>query len=155
MGEPDFDLVQEVSVFLASCRTASLATVGVDGAAHAANVQYTGDGAFGLLWVSSPAADHSQDLEHDQRAAVTVYAHDDRPASIHGVQMRGVVERVEDEGAWNTAWEAYTAKFPFVAVDPEFKVMVEKQAFYRFTPSWLRWIDNRRGFGWKVERELV
>ncbi|QDU71637.1 pyridoxamine 5'-phosphate oxidase family protein [Mucisphaera calidilacus] len=155
MQMPDFDVIQEVSVFLAACRTASLATVGEQGEPHAANVQYATDGGMNLVWVSSPQSEHSVDIEQSTHVAVTVYGHDDRPQGIHGVQMRGRAERITDNASLNAAWEAYTAKFPFVAVDPQFKVMLEKQAFWRFTPGWIRWIDNRKGFGWKVERELV
>ena len=86
---------------------------------------------------------------------MTVYAHDDRPQCIHGVQMRGRVARVTDAESWNRAWELYTAKFPFVAAHPEFKEMIERQAFYRFVPGWIRWIDNRKGFGWKVEQKIT
>ncbi|WP_428389497.1 pyridoxamine 5'-phosphate oxidase family protein [Mucisphaera sp.] len=154
ISEPDFDLEREVSLFLAACRTASLATSAADGTPHAANIQYASDGGFRLLWVSSPNTEHSQHTAQNPRAAITVYAHDDRPQSIHGVQMRGTVQPIENPTEWNNAWEAYTAKFPFVAIDPGFKVMIEKQSFYRFTPTWLRWIDNRRSFGWKVERDL-
>ncbi len=157
MSVPDrlaFD--QEVSLFLATCRTASLATVGGDGQPHAANVQYAHDADFRLYWVSSPGSDHSRDLEGDGRAAVTVYAHDDRPDNIHGLQLRGIVSTVDagDEAEWNRVWELYTTKFAFVASNPQLKAAVEAQAFFALKPTWLRWIDNRVSFGFKVERSI-
>lgn len=163
MAEPGFVFDQEVGVFLAACRTAALGTCGGDGSPHVANVQYAAappapgksSGGFGLLWVSKPEALHSEQLTANPRVAVAVYAHLDDAANIHGVQMRGTAEVISAGGeAWHAAWEAYTAKFSFVASGPQYRAAVEAQAFYRFTPEWVRWIDNRRGFGWKVEKHL-
>ncbi|MEM1212452.1 MAG: pyridoxamine 5'-phosphate oxidase family protein [Planctomycetota bacterium] len=161
MAEPGFVFDQEVGVFLATCRTAALGTCGEDGEGgvpHVANVQYAAapdSGGFGLLWVSKPEALHSAQLTANPRVALAVYAHIDDAANIHGVQMRGTAEVIPAGGAaWHAAWEAYTAKFSFVASGPQYREAVEAQAFYRFTPEWVRWIDNRRGFGWKVEKTL-
>lgn len=150
---PDFDLTRTVSRFLDGTRTASLATVDDAGRPHAANIQFVrGDGLV-LYWVSSPDSEHSRHLLARPAAAVTVYAHDDTAANIHGLQMRGRAEPVADA---NTAWDLYTRKFPVVTTMPQVREMVDagKQGFYRFTPTWLRWIDNRRGFGWKIEQAL-
>jgi uncharacterized protein YhbP (UPF0306 family) len=151
------DLEQEIAVFLATCRTASLATVDPDGRPHAANVQYVSDDGWNLYWVSSPGSDHSRHLAERDRAAVTVYAHDDRPERIHGVQMHGHVDQVIAHGqdAWNRVWERYVAKFQFIQSMPQLRDAAERQKFYRFAPTWLRWIDNRKGFGWKVEKDLT
>jgi uncharacterized protein YhbP (UPF0306 family) len=149
-----FAFDKEVGLFLATCRTASVATVGEAGEPHAANVQYAQDEAMRLIWVSSGDSQHSRDLCAKPRAAVTVYGHDDQASNIHGVQMRGTVETIGDESQWNAVWEAYTAKFAFVAAMPQLREIVEQQAFYRFSPTWLRWIDNRRGFGWKREKQI-
>jgi len=151
MTHPTRDLLGEVELFLATCRTATLATVDADGSPHAANVQYAHGPGLCLLWVSSPDSQHSQHVQSRADAAMTVYAHDDEAAHIHGLQLHGRVERIEGEAAWNDAWERYTAKFPFVVSMPQLRQAIEGQAFYRFTPNWVRWIDNRRGFGWKVE----
>ncbi|MEM9752736.1 MAG: pyridoxamine 5'-phosphate oxidase family protein [Planctomycetota bacterium] len=155
MTTPDrlaFD--QEVSLFLATCRTASLATVDETRAACAANVQYTHDADFRLLWVSSPAAVHSVNLERESRVALTVYAHDDRAEKIHGIQMRGTASVVESGEPTQEAFDLYTTKFAFIAANPQLRAAVEKQRFYAFTPTWLRWIDNRVRFGHRVEMSL-
>lgn len=150
-----FTFDQEIGLFLATCRTACLATTSESIEPCAANVQYVQDDAMRLHWVSSEDSDHSRNLAAKPLAAVTIYGHDDRAMNIHGLQMRGTVERIDDESQWNMVWELYTAKFAFVAAMPQFREMVEKQKFYRFTPVWLRWIDNRRGFGWKVEKTIA
>ena len=154
MSESDFVFDEEVGVFLATCRTLSVATVDERGEPYAANVQYAVDDRMRLVWVSSPHAAHSSHVERGGPVAATVYGHDDRAQNIHGLQIRGTAERIADAGEWNAAWELYTTRFAFVAALPQFRELVEQQAFYRLTPTWLRWIDNRRGFGWKVEREM-
>jgi uncharacterized protein YhbP (UPF0306 family) len=52
---------------------------------------------------------------------------------------------------WDHAWELYVAKFPFVM---ELKAIVERNTLYAFIPSWVRQVDNRRGFGFKQEWSL-
>lgn len=145
-------LDQQIAAFLALCKTATLATVDADGNPCAANIQYASDHAFRLTWVSSESSAHSVNLGVQSNAAITIYAHQDAPESIHGLQLRGTAEALSGQQADESA-ALYTAKYPFVA-EPPFRDAVLKQRFYRFTPRWLRWIDNRRGFGWKREITL-
>lgn len=148
----DLSLEQEVSAFLAVCRTATLATVGADGAPHAACVQFAADARWRLAWVSATGSEHSQHLADEPRCAMTVYAHDDRPDRIHGLQLHGTATAVEvDERA--AALDLYRVKYPFVADEP-YASAIDRQGVYRFTPTWLRWLDNRRGFRFKVEQTL-
>ncbi|MEM6334180.1 MAG: pyridoxamine 5'-phosphate oxidase family protein [Planctomycetota bacterium] len=146
------DIEQEVSAFLAICRTAALATVDGEGRPHGANVQYVSDGRWRLSWVSSASAAHSVHLGERAACAATVYAHDDRPEMIHGVQLRGEAELVTGDER-RRVLDLYRGKFSFVADEP-YATAIEKQGVYRLTPTWLRWIDNRRGFGFKVEQTL-
>lgn len=159
-GDPPATFVfdQEVQTFLAVCRTASLATVAPDGMPHNANVQFAAHGAgaaLDLWWVSSPGSAHSQHVAQRPRAAVTVYAHADAPDQIHGLQARGTIAPglTPGDAGYDQALARYAAKYPFVS-GPPFDAALAKQALYRFTPTWIRWIDNRRGFGWKVEKQL-
>jgi uncharacterized protein YhbP (UPF0306 family) len=149
MGDLAFD--QDVSLFLATCRTACVATCDASLGPHAANVQFVSDAAWRLYWVSSTEARHSRDLAHDDRAAVTIYGHDDRAEHIHGLQMHGHAAIIGDPDERRHARSLYVAKFAFILDNPALDRAVEAQAFYRLTPAWLRWIDNRRGFGWKRE----
>ncbi|MEM1209267.1 MAG: pyridoxamine 5'-phosphate oxidase family protein [Planctomycetota bacterium] len=146
----DLDLQQEVSAFLAVCRTATLATVAPDGTPHAACVQFVVDAKWRLVWVSAESCAHSRHLVEQPRCAITVYAHDDRPERIHGLQLRGSATILDgDDRA--AALDGYRAKYPFVADEP-YASAIDRQAVYRLTPTWLRWLDNRRGFGFKVEQ---
>lgn len=152
--QPDIAIEQEVGLFVGTCRTASLATVGPGGEPCAANVQFAHDDALRLYWVSSPDSLHSQNLTRDSRAAMTIYAHDDRAPNIHGLQLRGHAQPLLDEQQCNAAWELYVSKFTFIETLPQMRELVQRQQFYRFTPDWWRWIDNRKGFGFRVEKQL-
>ena len=149
---PDLSIDQQIETFLATCKTASLATVDAHGNPCAANIQYVHDASFRLYWVSSMSSAHSVNVGAKPQAAVTIYAHQDQPESIHGLQLRGVGSML-DSSELEDAYKLYAAKYPFVTGPPYDKAM-KLQLFYRFTPTWLRWIDNRRGFGWKVEKAL-
>lgn len=152
LAVPDLALDQQIAAFLASGRTASLATVDVAGHPHAANVQYVSDSAWRLYWVSSQASAHSENLGAKPQAAITIYAHIDLPENIHGVQMRGTVTEV-NESVVADVLQRYETKYPFVAEEP-FRDAIAAQQFYCFSPNWLRWIDNRQHFGFKVEKTL-
>lgn len=143
---------QQIETFLALCKTASLATVDAHGQPFAANVQYVHDAGYRLYWVSSTSSAHSINLDKHPQVAVTIYAHQDEPEQIHGLQLRGTATRLEGNSV-DEAYRRYTAKYPFVTGPPYDKAM-KVQRFYCLTPTWLRWIDNREGFGWKVEKTI-
>ena len=157
MNQDDpIDVAAEVRAFLERERTASLATVDDARVPYAANVQYalTPD-ALQLLFVSSPKSQHSLNIATQPKVALAVYGPSNGPAEIHGVQLRGTCEPVvSDSHAWQAAWDAYVAAFPFVAETPAFRERVASESFYAVTLTWARYIDNRRGFGWKIERDL-
>lgn len=150
MSELSID--QQIETFLATCKTASLATVDSYGSPFAANIQYVHDKHWRLYWVSSSSSAHSVNIEHQHDAAITIYAHQDQPEQIHGLQLRGQAKML-DEGQADEAYRMYSAKYPFVT-GPPYDAAIMRQRFYCFTPTWVRWIDNRNGFGWKFEKEL-
>ena len=59
-----------------------------------------------------------------------------------------MVERIEPGPAWEAAWAAYVRKFPFVA---ELRALIDASWLLALRPTWIRLIDNRRGFGFKRE----
>lgn len=150
MIDPSID--EQITAFLAFCRTASLATVDEAGQPYSANLQYANDDDWRLIWISSESSKHSLNLRAAPQAAVTIYSHQDSQEDIHGLQIRGRVEMLESDDRDQTL-DLYIEKYPFFA-EPPFRGALGQQRLYRFTPSWLRWIDNRRGFGWKVEKTL-
>jgi len=146
-------LDQQIAAFLAVCRTASLATVDETGQPHAANVQYASNAGWRLYWVSKPQTAHSQHLATNPRAAISIYAHQDNPEQIHGLQLHGNAAPVSPI-ARDEALSLYQSKYPFTA-NPPYRDAIDSQEFYCFTPTWLRWIDNREHFGFKVEKNLT
>jgi uncharacterized protein YhbP (UPF0306 family) len=143
---------RDVALLLANCRTATLATVDATGGPHAANVQFVADEQFRLWFVSSPQSAHSRHIAGQPSVAITVFDPADAdPAQLRGIQMHGQCIAVDDPAQWQRAWTLYAAKFPFVAEDERLAAAVRNQRFYVITATWLRWIDNRQGFGWKQQ----
>lgn len=151
----DAELFAEIRAFLSQWPTASVATVDAHGEPHAANVMFALDGDWRLYFVSSPDSAHSQHIARQPAVAATVYAHVESWSEIQGVQLHGACNMVADETEWQHAWQVYTLRFPFIAANPALVARVKQERFYRVAPTWLRWIDNRRGFGFKEERNLT
>ncbi len=155
MTDESVDILQEAATLLADCRTASLATVDSNGQPYAANIQYVHDDRLHLYFVSSEDSGHSQHIAARPDVAVTVYHHEDaEPGTIRGLQLHGRVAAVTDEREQDSALTQYLSKFSFIADSHKLRGAVERQTIYCFAPTWLRLIDNRRGFGWKVEIEV-
>ncbi|MCE9589256.1 MAG: pyridoxamine 5'-phosphate oxidase family protein [Planctomycetes bacterium] len=152
MTTPDSDA--HVAEFLAACTTASLATVDEEGHAHACNVWYAADARQRIFFVSNPATAHGQHIARDPLVAMTIYAHVAEPSQIHGLQLRGRCEMLVSEADRAEAMGIYAARYPAIAANEVFQRRIEAERFYRVTPAWWRWIDNRRGFGFKVEKQL-
>lgn len=128
--------------------TMALATTGEDGEPHSASVFFAADEQLNLHFFSDPDSQHGMDVARDPRAAVSFYAESQRWQDIRGIQMRGVVLPTPPGPGWERAWEIYAAKFPFVT---GLEHVVARNQFYAFVPHWIRLVDNRQGFGYKVE----
>jgi uncharacterized protein YhbP (UPF0306 family) len=136
---------------LLSISTMTLATRGPDGTPHAAPVYFAASEDLRFYFFSEPGSQHAQDLAADQRAAAAFYPEVTDWQDIRGVQMRGEVSLVSHGAEWETAWERYAAKFPFVR---SLKAVVERNELFVFVPHWVRMVDNRLGFGFKQEWDL-
>ena len=136
--------------------TMTLATTGDQGEPHTAPVyfaavqeaSYSVQLAMRLYFFSDSDSQHVRDIDHQPAAAVAIYPESTSWQDIRGLQMRGMVYRVEPGSEWERAWESYRLKFPFVMA---LKAIVARNALFAFQPRWLRWLDNRRGFGFKQE----
>lgn len=147
----DAALRVEAAALLKACRTASLATAGPQGTPHAANVQFVADDQLNLYFVSGAESRHARQIAATGRVALTVYDHvDTDPGKIHGLQMHGLCEPVTADDR-PRVWALYVARFTFVEASPPLRAAVEAQPFFVVRPTWLRLIDNRRGFGFKAE----
>jgi 4-hydroxy-3-polyprenylbenzoate decarboxylase len=129
----------------------SLATTGTQGEPHAAAVYFAADSANRLYFFSETSSQHARDLETNPQAAVTIQPLVSGYGEIRGLQLRGRARLVPPGPEWDAAFALYQAKFPFVN---ELKEEVAQNTLYVFTPAWMRLLDNRRGFGYKEEKDL-
>jgi uncharacterized protein YhbP (UPF0306 family) len=140
--------------------TMTLATASSDGHPHAAPVYFValqepaqerheGDPAPLLFYFfSEPYSQHSRDIELSGTAAGAIYPETPDWREIRGLQLVGKARLVSRGAEWEAAWKGYRHKFPFVAA---LKLIVARNALYVLTPTWMRLVDNRRGFGFKQE----
>ena len=126
----------------------TLATVGPDGAPHAASVYFAADEAHRLYFFSSAASQHGCDLAANPAAAVTLSPVVEDWREIYGLQMRGEARPVPAGPEWERAFQGYLARFPFSA---SLKEEIARNILYVFTPRCLRLVDNSCGFGFKEE----
>ena len=129
----------------------TLATTGPDGEPHAAAVYFVvlGEGAnLRFYFFSDPDSQHGQDLHSNPQAAASLFPLAEGWRDIRGLQLRGQVNRVPAGEEWDSAWSAYAVKFPFVV---GLRDEVLRNSLYGLIPSWLRLVDNQRGFGFKEE----
>ncbi|MEV0602027.1 pyridoxamine 5'-phosphate oxidase family protein [Streptomyces sp. NPDC050315] len=106
-----------------------------------------------LLFVTSESTRHGRALAAAQPAAPVAFTaqRDGQDWSgLTGVQGRGVCRRL-DGGERRRAWRAYADRFPYVALNPKLRGAMNHTAFWELRPTWLRLIDNARGFGHKEE----
>ena len=128
--------------------TMTIATVGGDGEPHAAAVYFD---QLDMYFFSDAHSQHTQDTTQDSRAAAAVHPECSGWQDIRGLQMRGSVKLVQAQDKWQEAWELYLTKFPFVT---DLQEIVALNLLHKFVPKWIRWVDNRCGFGFKQEWEL-
>jgi hypothetical protein len=128
--------------------TMTLATCGQEGDPHAADVYFGCGEELVLYFFSDPESQHSRDLRGNPRAAVTIHPQEERWEQILGLQMRGVVQSIKSQTAWQSAWEVYREKFPFVS---ELQDLIAINQLYSFRPHWIRLVDNNQGFGFNQE----
>jgi uncharacterized protein YhbP (UPF0306 family) len=132
---------------LSEAEAMTLATIGPGGEPRATPVYFAYDEQLNLVFLSDEHSLHSRNLERDARAAVAIYPQVKDWRSLRGVQMKGDARRVAASER-GQAQAVYRQRFPFVAALSE---LIGDTAFYRFVPTWVRWIDNRRGFGFQEE----
>jgi uncharacterized protein YhbP (UPF0306 family) len=128
--------------------TLALATAGMAGRPFATPVFFAADDELGLVFFSDAATLHVRQVVEQPLAAATIYPSAGDWLEIRGLQVAGAVERIEPGPAWEAAWAAYVRKFPFVA---GLRALVDASWLLVLRPTWIRLIDNRRGFGFKRE----
>ncbi len=147
-----------IARMLETHNTMTLATSG-EGGPWSATVFYASDSQFDLYFVSDRRTRHARDIVADPRVALSVNADPDNWNDVRGLQIEGQARRVEGvERA--KALALYLAKFASVKALFERPKSVDEQTiaqrlrntdFWRVTPSFIRLVDNTRGFGFRIE----
>jgi uncharacterized protein YhbP (UPF0306 family) len=129
----------------------TLATTGEYGEPHAAPVYFAAGTSWQLYFFSDAHSQHSADLARQPMAAAAIHPERTTWQEIRGLQLRGTVAPVMPGPEWDAAWDMYALKFPFVK---NMRAIVAINTLYVFRTHWLRWVDNRQGFGFKKEWNL-
>jgi uncharacterized protein YhbP (UPF0306 family) len=117
------------------------------------------NGAF--VFFSSPKSRHILDALASSSCAAAVFRDGDDWRDIEGLQMEGAIREIAADADALGAFDAYVARFPTVRSffeDSAFDLAAFCAKFrarmYAFTPARSFYLNNRAGFGSRVEIEL-
>lgn len=131
--------------------TLVLSTVNPDGTPHAAPLFYLVGGHLELYWFSSASSQHSQNLSRGGTVSVAVYVATECWKEIRGVQATGTPERITDHKMRKEITRLYCERFHLGQI---FRLAFARSLLYVFRPSWIRYIDNSKRFGFRSEVSL-
>ena len=130
--------------------TLALSTTDEVGQACVAPLFYLADEDLNLYWLSSATSLHSVNLIRVPTAAATVYRDVHSWKEICGVQMRGTVTVVTDKKRRREVINAYCQRFQLGTL---FRLPISRCDLFAYRPEFIRYIDNSRKFGSKIELE--
>ena len=145
------DKLDQVRALLRSQTTLVLATTGADSLPRSTPLFFFADDGLRLYWFSSSSSLHSRNCARNPEASIAISNHARRWQQIQGVQMQGSVSLVAERSLRNTVARAYSARFQLGNL---FAFTIRRSSLYCFTPSWVRYLDNSRRFGYKFEMAL-
>ena len=137
--------------FLREHQVLTLAVMEADGSPYAAALFYAVDEELRFHVVTDPATRHGKAMLANPSVAGTIQLDRQQWHEIRGVQFRGLCRQLGSEERVR-AWEVYRTRFVFLQ-QPDMTLTRElaNTAMWRITPTWIRLIDNRLGFGHKEE----
>ena len=145
--------LSDLLAILEETSTLTLATVDHDGGPRATPLYFAPDPNqvsdgnlvwfLSFLFLSDPTSIHGQNLAREPRCAMALYPEEADWRRLRGVQAKGQAHEVERD-ILNPALELYRQHVPAAAEVPE---AAARSRLYRFRPTWIRLIDNRKGFG--------
>jgi uncharacterized protein YhbP (UPF0306 family) len=150
-SEPD--TIRSVRELLESQSTLTLATVDEHGNPDAVSLFFflrNGSGLT-LYWLSSADSRHSLNLRARPRVAVAIYACVNRWEKIRGAQLEGTATEVSDPLERREIIAGYRRRFRLGTL---LSAAISQSTLYAFRPSWVRYTDNSRGFGYRAEMEM-
>ncbi len=144
--------------YLQARTTLTLATCS-SGRPWASSLFYACDRECRLYFVSDTRTLHSRDIAENPQVAVTVSGQALDWLDIEGVQLVATASLLEGAQRMR-AEQCYLERFPKLAAmrdrpaDTQERSIADRllgSGLYCLTPSWARVIDNRQGFGHKLE----
>jgi uncharacterized protein YhbP (UPF0306 family) len=130
----------------------TLATNGPEGP-WAAAVFYVNE-EFEFYFLSAGHTRHSQNIAVNSRAAATIQEDYKDWPSIKGIQLEGVVRRLQAEER-RQARSLYEEKYPFIKnATSQIRLGLARVNWYQLSPSRLYFIDNSKGLGHRDEIPL-
>jgi uncharacterized protein len=151
----------QVREYITSHDTLTLAST-YKGQAWATPLFYQVDPDLRFYFISDPATRHIENAIINPCVALSIFEQKQAWQEIQGVQIEGHLARVSDENRKHVE-TLYCEKFPFIKnllqVDDNDDARQVKERFlasdfYVVTPGFVRFIDNKRGFGFKEEYYL-
>jgi len=117
---------------------------------------------YDLIFFSSPTSRHSKAFSENPRASASVYGTYSDWKSIKGLQMEGIVERMQSPAAVVKALASYVQRHPFVKEllkDPrtlagEFIGKSSRVQLFMFRPETIHYLDNSLGLGSRWMQQL-
>ena len=144
---------QEVVDYMASQKTLTLATTGLDGP-WAATLTYVNDGSDVYIW-TKPHSNTARHIDQNPSAAFAIDDYSEDWRQTKGIQGRGRCTPVTGEGMALAA-DLFGQKYPQLRPGSTSAVV-----FFRIQPDVLEFIDNTRGveeadeFGADFRRESI
>jgi uncharacterized protein YhbP (UPF0306 family) len=131
------DVPPEVIDYMASQKTLTLATTGLDGP-WAATLTYVNDGSDVYIW-TKPHSNTARHLDQNPSAAFAIDEYSEDWRQTKGIQARGGCTPVTGEGLARAA-DLFGQKYPQLRPGSTSAVV-----FFRIQPDVLEFIDNSRG----------
>lgn len=158
MSDADRDAIRQM---LEAHNTITLATCD-GGKPWAASVFFASDRHLNLYFVSDYRTRHARHIQEYAEVVATVNTDCARWADVRGLQIAGTcsvvtgLDRVNALRHYLTKFADVRALFEAPQGDDEETIARRLKAanLYRLAPSWIRLIDNRRWFGYKLELDL-
>jgi uncharacterized protein YhbP (UPF0306 family) len=140
-----------IAALLRQETTLALATADAQAEPCIAPLFYIAGPDLSLYWLSSPSSLHSRNLERAPCASATVYRHAEKWKDIRGVQMRGPVTVITDTARRKAMIKLYCERFQLGSV---FRLAIGGCNLYEFRPTFFRYLDNSKRFGYTFEVTL-
>ncbi len=131
--------------------TLALATTDQNLTPRSTPLFYVADEGLRLYWFSSRRSLHSRNCERNPAASAAIFRDARGWRQIEGAQFEGAASVVADRNLRKAILRQYVERFELGKL---FSAALRGSALYCFTPSWVRYTDNSRRFGYKFELKL-